>query len=76
MKKMKHAFRHDSRPWMPPEGARYTTLEDAAKIMLDAPDGAEAARLRMLERQQRHSSRSESATEARRRMIQREGRET
>lgn len=74
MKRMKRSFRYDSRPWTPPEGARYTTPEDAARIMLDAPDGAEAARLRMLERQQRHGK-SESAAEARRRMIQREDRE-
>lgn len=71
MKKMKRSFRYDSRPWTPPEVERYTTPEDAARIMLDAPDGAEAARLRMLERQQRHGK-SESAAEARRCMIQRE----
>nr|CRY98061.1 hypothetical protein [uncultured prokaryote] len=75
MKKMKRAFRSDSRPWTPPEVERYTTPEDAARIMLDAPDGAEAARLRMLERQQRHG-RSESAAAARLNMIRREGRGT
>lgn len=73
-KKMKRIFHSDSIPWTPPEEARYTTPEDAARIILDAPDGAEAARLRMLERQQRHGK-SESAAEARRRMIQREDRE-
>lgn len=64
MKKMKRVFRHDAaavRRWTPPEGERYTTPEDAARIMLDKQDGAEAARRRMLERQQRHG-RSESAT--------------
>lgn len=75
MKKMKRTFRSDSRPWTPPEAARYTTPEDAARIMLDKQDGAEAARRRMLERQQRHG-RSESAAAARERMIQREDRRT
>lgn len=75
MKKMKRSFRYDSRPYTPPEGTQYTTAEDAARIMLDAPDGAEAARLRMLERQQRHG-RSESAAAARLNMIRREGRGT
>lgn len=73
--KMKPTFRYDSRPWTPPEGARYTTPEDAARIMLDAPDGAEAARLRMLERQQCHG-RSESAAAARLNMIRRQDRGT
>lgn len=75
MKKMKRTFRSDSRPWTPPEAERYTTPEDAARIMLDKQDGAEAARRRMLERQQRHG-RSESAAAARERMIRREGRGT
>ena len=74
--KMKRVFRHDAAAisrWTPPKGAQYTTAEDAARIMLDAEDGAEAARRRMLERQQRHG-RSESAAAARDRMIQREDR--
>lgn len=75
MKKMKRTFRSDSRPWTPPDGARYTTPEDAAKVMLDKQDGAEAARRRMLERQQRHGK-SESAAAARLNMIRREGRGT
>lgn len=71
--KMKPTFRYDSRPWVSPGGERYTTPEDAARIMLDTSDGAEAARLRMLERQQ-HNSRSESATAARLNMIRRQDR--
>lgn len=74
-KKMKRIFHSDSIPWTPPEEARYTTPEDAARIILDAPDGAEAARLRMLERQQRHG-RSESAEAARLGMIRRQNRGT
>lgn len=72
---MKHTFRYDSRPWTPPEGGRYTTPEDAAKVMIDADSGASAARARMLEREQGRRK-SESATAARLNMIQREGRGT
>lgn len=76
-KKMKRAFRSDSRPWTPPEAERFTTPEDAARLMLDVSGGSEAdrARKRMLERQQRHG-RSESAAAARERMIQREDKRT
>lgn len=72
---MKHTFRYDSIPWTPPEGGRYTTPEDAAKVMLDAQDGAADARRRMLERQQGRRK-SESAAAARLNMIQREGKRT
>lgn len=72
MGKMRRVFRSDSRPWTPPEAERYTTPEDAARVMLDVSGGSEAdrARRRMLERQQRRSG-SESAAEARQRMLQR-----
>lgn len=70
---MKHIFSHDSIPRTPPEGVQYVTSEDAARVMLDAQDGAADARRRMLERQQGHSK-SESAAAVRLRMLQREKR--
>lgn len=53
----------------------WESMEDAAKIMLDAQDGTADARRRMLERQQGRRK-SESAAAARLNMIQREGKGT
>ncbi len=73
---MKRTFRYDTRVWTPPDGEKYVTPEDAAKIMLDPDSGASAARLRMLERMGLAQKDDGGAAEARARMIQRESRRT
>lgn len=65
-------MRHDTVSWVPPEGERYVTPEDASKTLLGRnKGGAEAARQQMLERRGLAGGKSEPAAEARQRMIDR-----
>lgn len=73
---MKCTFRHDSRPWAPPEGAKYVTPAEAAEAFAETGTEAAAARKRMLERMGLVPEDDGGAVEARSRMIQRESRRT
>ncbi len=65
----KRAFHHDSRPYTPLRAGEYTTVAEAHQHLTGRQEGAEAARLRMLQRMGLDAENG-SAEDARQRMIE------
>lgn len=66
----KRAFRHDSRPYTPLRAGEYVTPAEARLHLTGQQEGAETARLRILQRMGLDAE-SDPAADARERMIQR-----